>query len=48
MEDLNSTNGTYLLREGQLPRRLGGGQRELLRYGDRIDLGDGVVLSVEP
>ena len=48
LEDLNSTNGTYLLREGQLPRRLGGGQRELLRYGDRIDLGDGVVLSVEP
>ena len=41
LEDLNSTNGTYLLREGQLPRRLGGGQRELLRYGDRIDLGDG-------
>ena len=48
LEDLNSTNGTYLLREGQLPRRLGGGQRELLRYGVRIDLGDGVVLSVEP
>ena len=48
LEDLNSTNGTYLLREGQLPRRLGGSQRELLRYGDRIDLGDGVVLSVEP
>ena len=48
LEDLNSTNGTYLLREGQLPRRLGGGQLELLRYGDRIDLGDGVVLSVEP
>ena len=48
LEDLNSTNGTYLLREGQLPRRLGGGQRELLRYGDQIDLGDGVVLSVEP
>lgn len=48
LKDLNSTNGTYLLREGQLPRRLGGGQRELLRYGDRIDLGDGVVLSVEP
>ena len=48
LEDLNSTNGTYLLREGQLPRRLGGGQPELLRYGDRIDLGDGVVLSVEP
>lgn len=45
--DLDTVNGTRLLRAGQEPVRLGPGQPTLLVGGDRLDLGDGVVLSFE-
>lgn len=45
--DLNATNGTRLLRLGAEPVRLHPGESTLLVSGDRLDLGDGVVLSFE-
>lgn len=45
--DLNSTNGTRLLRPGQAPRRLGTGESVMLFAGDTADLGDGVSLGFE-
>lgn len=45
--DLDSTNGTRLLRLGADPVRLHPGSATLLVSGDRLDLGDGVVLSFE-
>ena len=45
--DLNSTNGTILLRAGAEPVRLQPNEPNLLVPGDRIDLGDGVVLEFE-
>lgn len=45
--DLNATNGTRLLRLGADPVRLHPGESTLLVSGDRLDLGDGVVLSFE-
>lgn len=45
--DLNSTNGSVLLRQGADPVRLHPGEPSLLVAGDRVDLGDGVVLSFE-
>ena len=45
--DLNSTNGTVLLRAGSDPVRLHPGEPSMLVAGDRIDLGDGVMLSFE-
>ncbi|MGC0369907.1 FHA domain-containing protein [Microbacterium sp. SLBN-111] len=45
--DLNSTNGTRLLRLGADPVRMHPGAATLLVGGDRLDLGDGVVLSFE-
>ncbi|WP_148286465.1 FHA domain-containing protein [Microbacterium sp. B19] len=45
--DLNSTNGTRLLRVGADPVRMHPGAATLLVGGDRLDLGDGVVLSFE-
>lgn len=45
--DLNSTNGTVLLRAGSDPIRLHPGEPSMLVAGDRIDLGDGVMLSFE-
>ena len=45
--DLDSMNGTRLLRPGVDPVRLHPGQPSLLVAGDRLDLGDGVVLSFE-
>lgn len=45
--DLDTTNGTRLLREGQDPVRLQPGQAVLLVAGDRLDLGDEVELSFE-
>ena len=45
--DLNSTNGTRLLRAGREPVRLRPGEEVLLIPGDRLDLGDGVVLGFE-
>ncbi|MCD7101877.1 FHA domain-containing protein [Pseudoclavibacter sp. 13-3] len=45
--DLHTTNGTYLLRTGQAPTRLSPGEATLLVGGDRLDLGDGIVLEFE-
>lgn len=45
--DLDTMNGTKLLRTGQEPVRLHPNQATLLVHGDRLDLGDGVVLSFE-
>ena len=46
VEDLDSTNGTVLEREGQPPQRLRGSSPVFGYIGDRIDLGEGVVISV--
>lgn len=45
--DLNTTNGTRLLRLGAEPVRLHPGEATLLVGGDRLDLGDDIVLSFE-
>ncbi|SDS23544.1 FHA domain-containing protein [Agrococcus carbonis] len=45
--DLSSTNGTLLLREGTAPQRLRPEASTILQLGDRLDLGDGVVLTIE-
>jgi pSer/pThr/pTyr-binding forkhead associated (FHA) protein len=45
--DLNSTNGTTLLRVGNEPMRLHPGEPNLLVPGDRIDLGDDVILGFD-
>lgn len=46
--DLSSTNGTMLLRDGSAPQRLRPEASTIMQLGDRLDLGDGVVLTVEP
>lgn len=45
--DLGATNGTALERIGQRPRRMPPREGVVLHDGDRIDLGDGVVLTVK-
>lgn len=45
--DLDSSNGTMLLRPGTAPRRLAPQEPEILRAGDVIDLGDGVLVTFE-
>jgi len=45
--DLNTTNGTTLLRSGQSPLRLHPGDPQLVVSGDVVDLGDGVTLAFE-
>ncbi|MDP5228328.1 MULTISPECIES: FHA domain-containing protein [Arthrobacter] len=47
LTDLNSSNGTVLLREGQSPRRLGQAETALLLSGDVAELGDQVYISFE-
>lgn len=46
--DLSSTNGTLLLREGAAPQRLRPEASTILQLGDRLDMGDGVVVTIEP
>src|SRR5690606_827427 len=46
--DPSSTNGTLLLREGSAPQRLRPEAATILQLGDRLDLGDGVVVAIEP
>ena len=46
-EDLSSTNGTFLLRAGEEPRRVPEHHQLFLRIGDVIDIGDGTTLTVE-
>jgi hypothetical protein len=45
--DLDTMNGTRLLRVGAEPVRLHPGEPTLLVTGDRLDLGDGIVLGFE-
>ncbi|MFZ1412823.1 MAG: FHA domain-containing protein, partial [Micropruina sp.] len=45
--DLNSTNGTMLIRVGKDPVRLQPGEPSMVVAGDQLDLGDGVVLGFE-
>lgn len=45
--DLDTTNGTRVLRHGRDPFRLQPRTAHLLLPGDRLDLGDGVLLSFE-
>ena len=45
--DLNTTNGTTLLRPGQSPLRMHPGDPLLVVSGDVVDLGDGVALAFE-
>ena len=47
LKDLFSTNGTVLIREGALPRRLAQGEAAILLDGDIAELGDGVTLRFE-
>lgn len=47
LRDLNSTNGTFLIREGQPPRRLAQGEQTMLLDGDIAQLGDDVWLRFE-
>ncbi|WP_404311983.1 FHA domain-containing protein [Agrococcus terreus] len=45
--DLSSTNGTLLLRDGAAPQRLRPEAPTIVQLGDRLDLGDDVVLRIE-
>ncbi len=47
LRDLFSTNGTVLIRDGSLPRRLAQGEAAILLDGDIAELGDGVTLRFE-
>ena len=47
LRDLFSTNGTVLIRDGALPRRLAQGETAILLDGDVAELGDGVTLRFE-
>lgn len=47
VEDLGSTNGTYLLRQGQAPRPVTRGVPQPLQVGDALDLADSVRIIVE-
>lgn len=47
LRDLFSTNGTVLVREGQLPRRLAQGEAAILLDGDVAELGDNVSIRFE-
>ncbi|MER2133532.1 MAG: FHA domain-containing protein [Arthrobacter sp.] len=47
LKDLFSTNGTVLIREGSLPRRLAQGEAAILLDGDIAELGDGITLRFE-
>lgn len=45
--DLNTTNGTTLLRPGQPPRRLHPGEPAMVVSHDVVDVGDGVTFTFE-
>lgn len=45
--DLGSTNGTMLLREDRAPLRLRAGVATNVDFGDRLDVGEGVIITLE-
>jgi pSer/pThr/pTyr-binding forkhead associated (FHA) protein len=45
--DLQTTNGTTLLRRGAEPSRLHPGEATVVVPGDVLDLGDGITIAVE-
>ncbi|WP_427016821.1 FHA domain-containing protein [Pseudarthrobacter sp. P1] len=45
--DLRATNGTWLARPGEEPRRLAQGERAIVLDGDIADLGDGISLRFD-
>ena len=45
--DLNTTNGTLLLRSGSDPVRLHPGEATVVVPGDVLDLGDGITVTIE-
>jgi hypothetical protein len=45
--DLHTTNGSLLVRTGAAPTRLHPGEATVVVVGDAIDLGDGVIVTVE-
>lgn len=45
--DLQTTNGTLLLRAGSSPTRLHPGEQTVVVPGDVLDLGDGITVDVE-
>ena len=45
--DLDTTNGTVLLRGGQDPVRLHPGEPTMVVTGDVLDIGDGVTIAFE-
>jgi hypothetical protein len=45
--DLHTTNGTTLLRPGADPVRLHPGEQTVVVAGDLLDLGDGIVVTIE-
>ncbi|MCQ1954441.1 FHA domain-containing protein [Arthrobacter sp. zg-Y238] len=47
LRDLFSTNGTVLVRNGQLPHRLGQGEGVIVLDGDTAELGDDVWIRFE-
>lgn len=47
LRDLHSTNGTFLIRPGQSPRRLGPGEQTMLLDGDTAEIGDNVSIKFE-
>lgn len=47
LRDLHSTNGTFLLRPGQSPRRLVPGEQTMLLDGDTAEIGDHVSIQFE-
>lgn len=46
--DLDSTNGTVLIRHGVAPMRLRANEPTILVFGDVLDLGDGATIRLEP
>ncbi|GAB3521667.1 FHA domain-containing protein [Arthrobacter monumenti] len=47
LRDLHSTNGTFLTRPGQSPRRLVPGEQTMLLDGDTVEIGDEVSIQFE-
>lgn len=47
LRDLHSTNGTFLIRPGQSPRRLAPGEETMVLDGDTAEIGEDVSVLFE-